>query len=104
MVLNSDNAKVFNQAMWDSFIEGTSFEDAFGSMLTPPTTNSTGNTEGNADQALFDTDLGLMQPETSRLEYVYATALRILLNVCGMSRLEINLSELSRPGFKSEQG
>ncbi|EHL01292.1 putative Uncharacterized transcriptional regulatory protein C1F7.11c [Glarea lozoyensis 74030] len=32
-------------AMWDSFIEGTSFEDAFGSMLTPPTTNSTVNTD-----------------------------------------------------------
>jgi hypothetical protein len=43
--------------MWDSFIEGTSFEDAFGSMLTPPTTNSTVNTDTNADFSLFDSEL-----------------------------------------------
>lgn len=29
------------KAMWDSFVEGTSFDDAFGPMLSPPITNPT---------------------------------------------------------------
>ncbi|KAG9230545.1 hypothetical protein BJ875DRAFT_152352 [Amylocarpus encephaloides] len=40
---SADEDMNINWAMWDSFVEGASFDDAFGSMLTPPTTDSTAN-------------------------------------------------------------
>ncbi|RDL36150.1 uncharacterized protein BP5553_06762 [Venustampulla echinocandica] len=46
-------------AMWDSFIEGTSFDDVYGAMLTPPTTNSmnTGSFQFELDQLNSDLPL-----------------------------------------------